>query len=118
MPIPDDKIALILELYLNNEMEKREVIRAIQRLSIGAFEQEKSDAREKARKAPPHAMDNDYSRWTRPDTERLMIMRAEGYEDHIIARELRRTVRSIRTKYLEVLAQEKETAHKKVGKSA
>ena len=31
-----------------------------------------------------------------------MEMRAQGYEYELIARELRRTTRSIRTKYLEV----------------
>jgi len=103
MSIPDEKLSLILELFLNNEMEKRDVIKAIQRLAVGAFEAEKSAANAKARNAAQNWSNaKDYSRWTERDENRLMEMRAQGYEYELIARELRRTTRSIRTKYLEV----------------
>jgi len=84
-------------------MEKRDVIKAIQRLAVGAFEAEKSAANAKARNAAQNWSNaKDYSRWTERDENRLMEMRAQGYEYELIARELRRTTRSIRTKYLEV----------------
>jgi DNA-binding NarL/FixJ family response regulator len=103
MSIPDEKLSLILELFLNNEMEKRDVIKAIQRLAVGAFEAEKSAANFKARNAAQNWSNaKDYSRWTERDENRMMEMRAQGYEYELIARELRRTTRSIRTKYLEV----------------
>jgi len=103
MSIPDEKLSLILELFLNNEMEKRDVIKAIQRLAVGAFEAEKSAANAKARNAAQNWSNaKDYSRWTERDENRMMEMRAQGYEYELIARELRRTTRSIRTKYLEV----------------
>lgn len=103
MSIPDEKLSLILELFLNNEMEKRDVIKAIQRLAVGAFEAEKSAANAKARNAAQNWSNaKDYSRWTERDENRVMEMRAQGYEYELIARELRRTTRSIRTKYLEV----------------
>lgn len=103
MSIPDEKLSLILELFLNNEMEKRDVIKAIQRLAVGAFEAEKSAANAKARNSATNWSNaKDYSRWTERDENRVMEMRAQGYEYELIARELRRTTRSIRTKYLEV----------------
>lgn len=103
MSIPDEKLSLILELFLNNEMEKRDVIKAIQRLAVNAFEAEKSAANAKARNAAQNWSNaKDYSRWTERAENRLMEMRAQGYEYELIARELRRTTRSIRTKYLEV----------------
>lgn len=103
MSIPDEKLSLILELFLNNEMEKRDVIKAIQRLAVSAFEAEKSAANFKARNAAQNWSNaKDYSRWTERDENRMMEMRAQGYEYEVIARELRRTTRSIRTKYLEV----------------
>jgi DNA-binding NarL/FixJ family response regulator len=103
MSIPDEKLSLILELFLNNEMEKRDVIKAIQRLAVGAFEAEKSAANAKARNAATNWSNaKDYTRWTERDENRVMEMRAQGYEYELIARELRRTTRSIRTKYLEV----------------
>jgi DNA-binding NarL/FixJ family response regulator len=103
MSIPDEKLSLILELFLNNEMEKRDVIKAIQRLAVGAFEAEKSAANFKARNAAQNWSNaKDYTRWTERDENRMMEMRAQGYEYELIARELRRTTRSIRTKYLEV----------------
>jgi len=103
MSIPDEKLSLILELFLNNEMEKRDVIKAIQRLAVGAFEAEKSAANAKARNAAQNWSNaKDYTRWTERDENRMMEMRAQGYEYELIARELRRTTRSIRTKYLEV----------------
>lgn len=103
MSIPADQLSLILELFLNNEMEKRDVIKAIQRLAVSAFEAEKSAANFKARNAAQNWSNaKDYSRWTERDENRMMEMRAQGYEYELIARELRRTTRSIRTKYLEV----------------
>jgi len=103
MSIPAEQLSLILELFLNNEMEKRDVIKAIQRLAVSAFEAEKSAANFKARNAAQNWSNaKDYSRWTERDENRMMEMRAQGYEYELIARELRRTTRSIRTKYLEV----------------
>lgn len=103
MSIPADKLSLILELFLNNEMEKRDVIKAIQRLAVNQFEAEKSADRAKARNAAQNWSNaKDYARWSERDENRLMEMRAQGYEYELIARELRRTTRSIRTKYLEV----------------
>ena len=103
MSIPADKLSLILELFLNNEMEKRDVIKAIQRLAVNQFEAEKSAERAKARNAAQNWSNaKDYARWSERDENRLMEMRAQGYEYELIARELRRTTRSIRTKYLEV----------------
>lgn len=103
MSIPADKLSLILELFLNNEMEKRDVIKAIQRLAVSAFEAEKSAANFKARNAAQNWSNaKDYARWSERDENRMMEMRAQGYEYELIARELRRTTRSIRTKYLEV----------------
>jgi len=103
MSIPADKLSLILELFLNNEMEKRDVIKAIQRLAVSAFEAEKSAANSKARNAAQNWSNaKDYARWSERDENRMMEMRAQGYEYELIARELRRTTRSIRTKYLEV----------------
>ena len=37
MSIPAEKLSLILELFLNGEMEKRAVIAAIQRLAANSF---------------------------------------------------------------------------------
>jgi DNA-binding NarL/FixJ family response regulator len=84
-------------------MEKRDVIKAIQRLAVNQFEAEKSADRAKARNAAQNWSNaKDYARWSERDENRLMEMRAQGYEYELIARELRRTTRSIRTKYLEV----------------
>jgi len=101
MSIPDEKLSLILELFLNNEMEKRDVIKAIQRLTANAIEEEKSAKRHKVRIQVDYGSKY-YERWTAPDEKRLLDLRAQGYDYEIIARELRRTTRSVRTKFLEL----------------
>lgn len=101
MSIPDEKLSLILELFLNNEMEKRDVIKAIQRLTANAIEEEKSAKRHKVRIQVDYGS-KDYERWTGLDEKRLLDLRAQGYDYEIIARELRRTTRSVRTKFLEL----------------
>jgi len=120
MSIPDEKLSLILELFLNNEMTKRDVIKAIQRLTANAIEEEKSAKRHKARIEVDYGS-KDYERWIEPDETRLLALRAQGYDYDVIARELRRTTRSVRTKYLELRDREAvkaaEKLIKKMGKN-
>jgi hypothetical protein len=115
MSIPDEKLSLILELFLNNEMEKRDVIKAIQRLTVNAIEEEKSAKRHKVRIQTDYGS-KDYERWTPLDEKRLLELRAQGYDYDVIARELRRTTRSVRTKYLELRDGEAVKAAKKLVK--
>lgn len=116
MSIPAEQLSLILELFLNNEMEKSDVIKAIQRLAAHAYSQEQSDKLQKERLEKKDYPKNDYVRWTERDENRCMEMRAQGYEYEIIARELRRTTRSVRTKYLEIRDREALQAAEKLLK--
>jgi hypothetical protein len=101
-------------------MTKRDVIKAIQRLTANAIEEEKSAKRHKARIEVDYGS-KDYERWIEPDETRLLALRAQGYDYDVIARELRRTTRSVRTKYLELRDREAvkaaEKLIKKMGKN-
>ena len=111
--IPDDKLTSVLDFFINGEMSKAQAMQAINRMAANACEAAKSDDRSQSliKYALP---DNDYDRWTDADGQRLMSLRAQGYAYDIIARELRRTTRSVRTKFLEIQNQEKATAQQKV----
>jgi len=116
-----DKAALetILVCFLNEEMNKAQAMQAINRLAAHAFSQEQSEARQLDRNKQKSYPKNDYARWDKRDEERLMTMRAQGYEYEVISRELRRTIRSVRTKYLEVKNLEAAQAQEKIrGKSS
>lgn len=113
MKIPDDKLTSVLDFFINGEMSKAQAMQAINRMAANACEAAKSEDR--AHHVIKYALpDNDYDRWTDADGQRLMSLRAQGYAYDIIARELRRTTRSVRTKFLEIQNQEKATAQQKV----
>jgi DNA-binding NarL/FixJ family response regulator len=116
MSIPAEKLSLILELFLNGEMEKRAVIAAIQRLAANSFSEEESEKRQAERNKKKSYPQNDYARWDHRDEMRMMELRAQGYDYDVIARELRRTTRSVRTKYLEVRDREAVEAATKLFK--
>lgn len=117
MSIPDEKLSLILELFINQEMSKSQTIRAIQRLAANACEETKSEERANdRRKQTSYPQANQFERWNQDDEQRLMSLRAQGYGYDIIARELRRTTRSVRTKYLEVRQREAVQAQQKAMK--
>jgi len=111
-----DKAALetILACFVNEEMNKAQAMQAINRLAAHAFSQQQSEARQTERLKKPIIPANDYNRWDKQDIERMMTMRAQGYEYQVISRELRRTIRSVRTKYLEVLTTEAQQAREKI----
>jgi hypothetical protein len=116
-----DKAALetILACFVNEEMNKAQAMQAINRLAAHAFSQEQSEARQLDRNKQKSYPKNDYARWDKRDVERMMTMRAQGYEYEVISRELRRTIRSVRTKYLEVKNLEALTAQEKIrGRSS
>jgi DNA-binding NarL/FixJ family response regulator len=111
-----DKAALetILGCLHNEEMTKAQAIQAINRLAAHAFSQEQSEARQLDRNKQKSYPKNDYTRWDERDEQRVMTMRAQGYEYDVIARELRRTTRSVRTKFLEVKNLEAKKAQEKL----
>ena len=111
-----DKAALetILGCFLNGEMSKAQTMQAINRLAAHAYSQEQSEKRQLERNQQKSYPKNDYTRWDDRDEQRMMTMRAQGYEYDVIARELRRTTRSVRTKYLEVKNIEAQTAKEKL----
>jgi len=104
----------ILMCFVNEEMTKEKAMQAINRLAAHAFSQQQSEARQSERLKKPIIPMNDYNRWDKRDIERMMTMRAQGYEYQVISRELRRTIRSVRTKYLEVLTTEAQQAREKI----
>lgn len=113
------QLETILSCFLNEEMSKAQAMQAINRLAAHAFSQEQSEARQADRLKQKSYPKNDYARWDKRDEERLMTMRAQGYEYEVIGRELRRTTRSVRTKYLEVKNLEALAAQEKIrGKSS
>ena len=111
-----DKAALetILGCLHNQEMSKAQAIQAINRLAAHAYSQEQSEKRQSERNQQKSYPKNDYTRWDERDEQRVMTMRAQGYEYDVIARELRRTTRSVRTKFLEVKNNEAQTAKEKL----
>ena len=111
-----DKAALetILGCLHNQEMSKAQAMQAINRLAAHAYSQEQSEKRQSERNQQKSYPKNDYTRWDERDEQRVMTMRAQGYEYDVIARELRRTTRSVRTKFLEVKNIEAQTAKEKL----
>ena len=111
-----DKAALetILGCLHNQEMSKAQAMQAINRLAAHAYSQEQSEKRQSERNQQKSYPKNDYTRWDERDEQRVMTMRAQGYEYDVIARELRRTTRSVRTKFLEVKNLEAKEAQEKL----
>ena len=111
-----DKAALetILGCLHNQEMSKAQAIQAINRLAAHAYSQEQSEKRQSEHNQKKSYPKNDYTRWDERDEQRVMTMRAQGYEYDVIARELRRTTRSVRTKFLEVKNLEAKQAQEKL----
>ena len=111
-----DKAALetILGCLHNQEMSKAQAMQAINRLAAHAYSKEQSEKRQSERNQQKSYPKNDYTRWDERDEQRVMTMRAQGYEYDVIARELRRTTRSVRTKFLEVKNFEAKQAQEKL----
>ena len=95
-------------------MSKAQAMQAINRLAAHAYSQEQSEKRQSEHNQKKSYPKNDYTRWDERDEQRVMTMRAQGYEYDVIARELRRTTRSVRTKFLEVKNLEAKQAQEKL----
>jgi DNA-binding NarL/FixJ family response regulator len=111
------KLATILECFTNDEMSKAQTMQAINRLCANSHAEAQSAERAKDRRNTkqihfPH--DHGNMPWIAADEQRLMSLRAQGYEYETIGRELRRTTRSVRTKFLEVKNLEAKQAQEKL----